>query len=314
VTKPLAIVTEELDDAAFAWLGERCDAVRCAVDDAQFGDLLARVEALVIRTYTRIDAALLTRAPRLRVVGRAGVGLDRVDIPACTARGVRVVSTPDANSSAVTELVFAYMLDALRPRLFLEAAIDEKRWRGLRAELTARKQLEGATLGILGLGRVGGRVARIAAAMNMRVLFNDLREIPPSERHGATPVSLDELFRQSDVLTIHIDGRPNNRGFVGERVMGSLRDDALLINTSRGFVLDHVALARFLEAHPGASAILDVHEPEPIDASNPLLGLANAHLAPHLGAATARAHENMSWVVRDVCRVLAGEEPKFPAN
>lgn len=314
MSKPLAVVTEELDDAAFAWLAERCEAVRCAVNDAAFPGLLARADGLVIRTYTRVDAALLANAPKLKVVGRAGVGLDRVDIPACTARGVRVLSTPDANSSAVAELVFAYALDALRPRLFLEKPIDEARWRALRGELTAAKQLEESTLGILGLGRVGGRVARIGVAMNMRVIYHDLREIAESERRGASPVGLDDLFAQSDVLTVHIDGRPGNKQFVSAPLLARLKADAVLINTSRGFVMDTAALAAFLKAHTAASAILDVHEPEPIDASNPLLGLPNAHLAPHLGAATAKAHKNMSWVVRDVWRVLSGEQPEFPAN
>lgn len=314
MSKPLAVVTEELDDAAFAWLAERCDAVRCAVGNEAFPGLLARADALVIRTYTRVDAALLAQAPNLKVVARAGVGLDRVDIPACTARGVRVVSTPDANSSAVAELVFAYALDATRPRLFLEAPIDEARWRALRGELTAHKQLEDATLGILGLGRVGGRVARIGTAMNMRVIYNDLREIPEIDRRGGTPVSLERLFRESDILTVHIDGRPENRRFVSAELLAWLKPDAVLINTSRGFVIDTAALAAFLKSHPAAAAILDVHEPEPIDAGNPLLGLPSAHLAPHLGAATAKAHVNMSWVVRDVVRVLQGEPPEFPAN
>lgn len=314
MSKPLAIVTEELDDAAFAWLAERCEAVRCGVNDAAFAGLLARADGLVIRTYTRVDAALLAKAPKLKVVGRAGVGLDRVDIPACTARGVKVLSTPDANSSAVAELVFAYALDALRPRLFLDKAIDEARWRALRGELTAAKQLEESTLGILGLGRVGGRVARIGVAMNMRVIYHDLREIAEAERRGASPVGLEQLFEQSDVLTVHIDGRPSNKNFVNAPLLARLKADAVLINTSRGFVMDTAALAEFLQGHTAASAILDVHEPEPIDASNPLLGLANAHLAPHLGAATAKAHTNMSWVVRDVWRVLSGETPEFPAN
>lgn len=314
IARPFVIRTEDLDTQAIAWLGERCELVHRPFQDvAALQSLLPRANGLVVRTYTNVDDALLSQAPNLRVVGRAGVGLDNIDLDACRSRGVAVVSTPDANSTAVVELVFAVLLDAIRPRLFLDGPLDASRWASVRKELIGRRQLDGMTLGVLGLGRVGSRVAKAAAAFGMRVLYHDLREIPEQQRHGATAVSSQRLLAESDALTVHVDGRAANRGLFGAPQFNSMKPDVLFVNASRGMVVDHHALAAFLRASPAARAMLDVHEPEPIASDNPLLGLANAHLMPHIGAATAKAHANMSWVVRDVWRVLSGERPEFPA-
>jgi len=168
-------------------------------------------------------------------------------------------------------------------------------------------------LGILGLGRIGKRIAEVARAIGFTVIYHDIAEIPPAERRGAEEVGLERLFAESDVLTIHIDGRPSNKGFVNAGLIALLRPDAHLVNTSRGCVIDHDALARFLETNPAACAMLDVHSPEPFTAECPLLGLPNAHLAPHLASRTMTAMDNMSWVVKDVAAVLEGRAAKFPA-
>jgi len=307
------IQTEDLDESCRDWLAERCEVVRCASEDAAFGELLTRASGMVVRTYTRVDGAMLSRAPGLKVVGRAGVGVDNIDVAACRARGVEVVYTPDANTRAVVELVTAFMLDAQRPRAFVERALDLGEWKRVRAEMVAPAQTGDLTLGILGLGRVGSGLARVGAAFNMRVVYHDLIEIPPDKRHGASPVSADELFGAADVLSVHIDGRASNRGVVDGRRLGRMKQGALLINTSRGFVIDNSALAEWLRRDTSARAILDVHEPEPFGDEYPLLGLPNCFLTPHIGAATRTAHRNMSWVVRDVWRVLSGEKPEFPA-
>lgn len=310
---PLVIQTEELDAASAAWLAERCELVACPVTDNRFPSLLMRASGLVVRTYTKVDRQLLERAPKLRVVGRAGVGLDRIDVAACREKGVEVVHTPDANSSAVAEYVFALLFDAVRPRLFLDRALDETEWRSLRTELEAPRQLCELTIGILGLGRVGSRIARIAGAFGMRVMYHDIREIPAADRQCAECVSLGAMLEACDVLTVHIDPRPANHRFINAPLLAQLKPGAIVINTSRGVIVDHDALAEFLRRDPDAGAFLDVHDPEPFPPGHPLLGLRNAHLSPHIAAATALAHVNMSWVVRDVWRVLSGETPEFPA-
>jgi phosphoglycerate dehydrogenase-like enzyme len=311
--KPLVLQTEHLDPAAAAWLAERCELVRCASESSEFPALLARADALVIRTYTLITPALLTGAPNLKVIGRAGVGVDNVDLPACAARNVTVCNTPDANTRAVVEYALALMLDATRPRAFVERPLDTPAWKALREELKARRQLCEMTLGIWGLGKIGSRLARAAAALDMTVIYHDLLDIPPAQRHGATPVTRDELCARADILTIHVDGRRSNRHILSTDALGRCKSDVVLLNTSRGFVLDPHALATFMLAHPAATALLDVHDPEPFGPTYPLLDIKNIHLLPHIASATTLANANMSAVVHDVWRVLQGQPPIHPA-
>jgi phosphoglycerate dehydrogenase-like enzyme len=313
VAKPVVIQAEELDAAAAEWLGKRCELIVCPFGEAsKFDEHLRRAHGLVVRTYAWVNQALLDRAPNLKVIGRAGVGLDRIDVTACRARGVEVVYTPDANSEAVAEYVFALLFQALRPTA-RAAAMDLEEWHGVRRKVIAPRELNELTLGILGLGRAGSRVARIGAGFGMPVLYHDLGTIEPEKRHGAREVTLEALLARSDILSVHVDGRPGNRGLINAALLAQLGPRAIVVNTSRGMVVDALALASWLGANPGAMALLDVHEPEPIAVGYPLLGLPNARLYPHLGAGTARAHGNMSWVVRDVARVLEGERPRHPA-
>ncbi|MFG0283089.1 MAG: NAD(P)-dependent oxidoreductase [Phycisphaerales bacterium JB039] len=313
--RPLVIQTEDLDPQAAAWLAERATLEVIAHDDPAFRARLPEAEGLVVRTYTQVDAPLLAQAPRLKVVGRAGVALENIDLDACRQRAVAVVHTPGANTRAVVELVTLVMLDALRPRLALDGPVEPARWHELRRELTAPRQVSDLTLGILGLGKIGTGMARVAQALDMRALYHDIRTIPADARHGAEEVDFDTLLAESDIFTIHIDARPGNAKLINEKRLAQLKEDALLINTARGFVMDPDALAAWLRHRPRARAIIDVHDPhEPVGAAYPLLGLPNVRLMPHLGACTARAKLNMSWVVRDVWRVLCGEAPEFPAK
>ena len=311
--KPFVLQSEDLDPAAAAWLRESCDLTHCHFSDPGFPALLAKADGLVVRTYTKVDAALLDKGPRLKVVGRAGVGLDRIDVNECRRRGIQVVHTPDANTQAVAEYVFTLLQDALRPRTTLHKPVTLDEWTALRRELLAINQLSELTLGILGLGRVGSRVARIARGYGMEVLYHDLIDIPLNNRHGARPAEVPELLRRADIFTIHIDSRPGNYKLINSTILSQLRPSVTIVNTSRGLVMDAKALAHFLSSHAHAKALIDVHDPEPFDASYPLLGLPNAILSPHLAASTATAHVNMSWVVKDVWRVLNGESPEHPA-
>lgn len=292
-----------------AWLARRCRLVGHADSLAA----LSEARAILVRTRTRVDEALLDTAPRLRVVARAGAGLDNVDVVACRARGVDVVYRPDANTQAVVEYVVTLICDALRPRRPLTSAIDEATWERLRREATAPRQMSERTLGILGLGRIGRRVAAVTRILGFDVIYNDLLVIPESEAMGARAVPLETLFDHSDVISIHVDGRRSNRGLVGDALLARLPEDALILNTSRGFVVDRADLARHLRKRPGMCALLDVHEPEPVPNEDPLIGIPNAVLLPHLASRTERAVREMGWVVRDVVEVLEGRPPSFPA-
>lgn len=312
-SRPLVLYTEPLAEKAVHWLGQRCEVVQCDADDPRFGELLGPADGLIVRTYLRVDEALLERAPKLRVVGRAGIGLDTIDVEACRQRRVEVVYTPEASTSAVVDYVMALIFDAIRPREALTAAVDSAAWSTMRRELVGRRELGECTVGILGLGRIGQRLARVLRGFDCRVRYCDLLEIPETQRHSARPVDARTLFGTCDIISLHIDGRSSNRGFVGEKLLSRLNDDVVFINTSRGMVVDAHALAEAMRARPNARAMLDVHEPEPITSDYPVLGLPNVTLLPHLASRTERGLVNMSWVVRDVAAVLTGSEPIHPA-
>ncbi|MCC6428581.1 MAG: 3-phosphoglycerate dehydrogenase [Phycisphaerales bacterium] len=313
--KATVIQTEELDPAAAGWLADRCNLVvfpreRLATVNGELSD----VRGMVVRTYTKVDGQLLDHLPGLRVVGRAGVGLENIDVDACKDRGIAVVHTPDANSSAVAEYVFSMLFAELRRHRYLDVPVSCEDWCAMRRELRAPSQLCELTIGIIGLGRVGSRIARIASAFGANVLYHDIAEIPPANRHGAACVDRETLLSNSDIVTIHIDARPGNTGLFDAGLLKLLKPGAILVNTSRGQVINAGDLASHLNRNPAALALLDVHPVEPFPADYPLLGLPNARLSPHLAAATDLANRNMSWVVRDVWRVLRGERPEFAAE
>jgi len=316
MTKPNVIITETLAPRCADWLAERANVTWCDPDDPSTLDAaLPTAEALVIRTYTQVDPALLDRAPKLRVVGRAGVGLDNVDLEACRSRGIAVVYTPDANTQAVVEYVLAVMLDTLRPRGDMDASTDADAFHAMRKTLVGT-QLDQLTLGIVGFGRIGKRLGAVAHAIGMNLRVNDL--LPEVELRKAVAYPFDyvdkpRLWTESDIVTLHVDGRAANRRMIDARVFAQLKPDAMFINAARGMLIDHAALADWAGSHPDARAILDVHDPEPPPPDHPLHGLPNVRLLPHLASRTDIAMENMSWVVRDVIAVLTGDPPTFPA-
>lgn len=311
---PLVLVTEDSDAAPLAWLKENARVVEAAPDTPEFDATLPHAEGLVVRTYTRVNAALLARAPKLRVVGRGGVGLENIDVPACRARGVEVVYTPDANTLAVGDFVVGYMLQLLRPwAFFRDKAYTPAEFKRVRNEQRG-VQLNELTLGVLGMGRVGRRVGHVVAnGFGMRVIYHDLLDVRPHLTFPATAVDPPTLFREADVLTLHTDMRPGNEHLVGAPQLALMKPSAILINASRGEVLDTAALAAALRAKKLAGAAIDVYDPEPPGPDFPLLGMDNVLLTPHMAARTYTAVENMSWVVRDVLGVLAGRPPQSPA-
>lgn len=311
---PLVLVTEGTDPQPLKWLAERARVVEAGLEDSQIDALLADARGLIVRTYTKVNAALLARTPRLRVVGRGGVGLENIDVPACRERGIEVVYTPDANTLAVGDFVFGYLLQLLRPwSFFRDSAYPPAEFKRIRNTVRGR-QLNELTLGILGMGRVGRRVGHIAAnGFGMRVIYSDLLDVQSQLDFPAQPVPPDTLYREADVLSIHVDMRPGNENLVGHAALAKMKRDAVLINTSRGEVLDVAALAEALREGRLAGAALDVFAPEPPAADFPLLGLPNLLLTPHIAARTHTAMANMGWVVRDVVEVLEGRKPRYPA-
>ena len=311
---PIVLVTEGSDSKPLQWLRERAQVIEIAHDDPEFGQHIAIANALLIRTYTKVNEELLSGAPQLRVVGRGGVGLENIDVAACRRHGVEVVFTPDANTLAVGYFVIGYILQLLRPwAFFRNQPYDPKEFKRIRNTVRG-VQLNELTLGILGMGRVGRRLGHIAAnGFGMKVIYNDLIDVHSQLDFPAQAVDKTTLYRTADVLSLHVDMRPGNENLLGRDQLATMKPTAILINTSRGEVLDAKALADAIREKRLAGAALDVFDPEPPKEEFPLLGFENVLLTPHLAARTFTAIENMSWVVRDVMAVLEGERPKYPA-
>ena len=312
--RPIVLVTESSDPKPLNWLREQAQVVEISGTDPEFERHLAEAEGMIVRTYTRVNEAMLAKAPRLKVVGRGGVGLENIDVAACRRRGIEVVYTPDANTWAVGDFVIGYMLQLLRPwAFFKESVYEPKEFKRVR-DTVRGVQLNELTLGILGMGRVGRRLGHIAArGFGMKVIYNDVLDVASQLDFPATAVDKSTLYREADVLSLHVTMLPGNENLIGAEQLATMKPNSIVINTSRGEVLDVTALAEAIRSKRLAGAALDVFWPEPPGKDFPLLGLNNVLLTPHLAARTHTAMENMSWVVRDVVDVLAGKKARYPA-
>ncbi len=302
---PYVIVTTEgLESAPLAWLKERVQVIELTLkDQSRLGAALARADGIIVRTYTQVNEELLARAPRLKVVGRAGVGLENIDQAACHKRGIKVISTPEANTHAVREYVFNLIFALGRPVVRLHEPVAAEVFHQYR-KTSRGMELYGLTFGVLGMGRIGRAVSRVAIALGMSVIYNDVVDVSSAVDFPAEAVAVDELFRRADILTIHVSHRVGNRHFVSADRLGLMKPSALLINTARGEVIDAKALADAIKSGRLSGAALDVHDPEPPGTDYPLWNLDRVILAPHLAARTQGAMDAMSWVARDVVEYL----------
>ncbi len=277
---------------------------------------IAAADALVIRTAGVIDAALMDAAPRLKVIGRHGVGYDQVDVPAATERGIQVVYTPGANTEAVVQHTLALMIGLSKHFPQQMASLLAGRYND-RTKYVGR-DLTGRTLGIVGFGRIGKRIGEVArAAFGMNVLFND-PVTPPAEsvsRAAARRVDLDELLRESEYVTLHVPLDDSTRRLIDRSALGMMRPDAILINTCRGPVVDEMAVAEALDAKRLWGYGADVYDVEPPPADHALIGRPDVMLTPHSAAQTVESLLNMSeGVADDVVGVLQGRTPINPVN
>jgi D-3-phosphoglycerate dehydrogenase len=275
---------------------------------------IAGYDALVVRSETKVTAALLDAAPRLRVVGRAGAGVDNIDIEAATQRGVLVLNAPTGNTIAAAEHAIAMMF-ALARNL---PSAD----RSLRAGLWERSrflglELRDKTLGVLGLGKIGFEVARIAReGLQMRVLAHDpLVSAARAQQAGAELCDFETLLAESDILTVHVPLTDATRGIVGAAELRRMKPGARVINVARGGIVDEVALADAIRDGHLAGAALDVFTQEPPPPEHPLLHLAEVVVTPHLGASTREAQINVAYDVADqIVEYLHGGTPRYAVN
>jgi glyoxylate reductase len=271
------------------WIGvERCD--------------LSDADALVCLLMDRIDAGVLARAPKLRVVANCAVGYNNVDVGALTAAGVAVTNTPDVLTEATAELAFALMLAAARRLPEGERLVRSGQWEGWRLDQLLGVQLLGKTLGIIGMGRIGQAMARRAVGFGMTVIY-------AGGRGEHRRVELDELFREADVISLHCPLTPETRHLVNARTLALVKPTAIIVNTARGDCVDEGALLEALAQRRIFGAGLDVFEGEPrVDAR--LRADPRLVLAPHIGSATTEARTSMAQLCADaVIAVLSGRRP-----
>lgn len=303
--RPKVLLAEALDDDAESRLEAGADVVRApAGDEETLCALIADCDALVARTHTNVTRRLLESAQRLRVVGVAGVGLERVDTRAAEELGVKVVHTPAAASDAVAEFATALILQLLRPVPRLSRAYGRGEFRSVR-DRTHGPELRSLTVGIVGMGRIGSRVGRICAAgCGAKVLYNDIVEIGPLP-FEASAVDKATIWSQSDIVTLHVPATELTRKLIDADVFARMRPSAYLVNTARGVVVDTPALTSALETGQIAGAALDVVDPEPLPPEHPLFSRENCILTPHVAARTHEGLRRMYAVVDDVLAALS---------
>jgi len=307
--RPKVVVSETLSTRALEYLRDHVEVVRTTPDEAV--GAVADADALIVRTYTQVDEELLASARRLKVVGRAGVALENIDVPACRARGIEVVHTPEANTLAVVDYTLRMIIEMNRRFWPLDGYVGSEEFHEIRKQAFGRF-LSSATLGIVGCGRIGSRVGRAAAGLGMKVLYNDIRDIEVD--YPAEPVDKPTLFAQSDIITIHVPLTALTRKFICAETIGLFKVGAQFINCARGQCVDYHDLAAAIRDGHVSAAVIDCHDPEPPSADYPMFGLGDrVVLTPHIAARVPEAMERMSDVVHDVVGVLQGRPAKFPA-
>lgn len=275
---------------------------------------LADADGALITAGERIDAALLAVAPRLKVVANIGVGYNNIDLAACTAAGVLVTNTPDVLNEATADHAWALLLAAARRVTESERWLRARHWQRWTFEMFMGADLHGATLGILGMGRIGRAIARRAQGFAMRVVYHNRSPLPAEQAGGATWVTKDELLRSADHLIVVVPYSAATHHAIGAAELTLTKPTAVLVNIARGGVVDDDALAAALRAGRLAAAGLDVFEGEPI-VRPALLELDNVALTPHIASSTRATREAMARLaMRNLEAALAGERPPSLLN
>ena len=279
----------------FEEAGYQVESLKGALEEPELIGKVREAVILGVRSKTRITAAVLEAAPELVAVGAFCIGVDKIDRTASSNRGIAVFNDPHSNSRSVAELTIGEIILLLRRAFEVSSQMHRGVWNKSSA---GSHEVRGLTLGIVGYGKIGSQVSDLAEALGMRVVFNDIAHV--LARGNARPVSFRELLETSDVITLHVDGKPQNKNLFSEDEFRQMKEGACLVNISRGFVVDHEALARHLKSGKLAGAAVDVFPQEPESGgafSSPLQGLGNVILTPHIGGSTEEAQQNIGQFV-----------------
>jgi len=306
------LVADGLDDDALALL-RKVHAVHTEeLDAARLLDAIPSFHALIVRGRTKVTKEVLGRGTNLKVVGRAGVGVDNIDVETATVRRIAVVNAPTASTMSVAELAIGHMISLLRHLPMADRSVKEGKWdkKGLEG-----RELHGKVLGLLGSGRIGGEVAKRAHAFGMEVIaFDPYLSLPTADGLGIRLVDKESLFRNADVLSVHAALTSETKGLVGREELALMKRTAVLVNCARGEIVQEGALAEALRSGTIAGAAIDVFEKEPPTGS-PLLAAPHVVFSPHLGASTEEAQARAGAIIADqVLKALEGKRPEFCLN
>lgn len=316
--KPKVFVTRHLPRAAQDELEKACQAEIWEYDTPPpYQMMVEKVgdkEGLLCLLTDKIDAALMEAAPHLKVISQCAVGFDNIDIQAASKRGILVGNTPGVLTDATADFAFTLLLAAARR---MGESIDYVRagkWETWGLTLLLGQDVHGATLGIIGLGRIGLAVAKRARGFAMRILYHDSTRQPKVEEElGLEYCELEELLGAADFISLHVNLNEKTHGMINARAFSIMKSSAILINTSRGAVVDSQALYQALRTGQIAYAALDVTEPEPLPADHPLLSLPNVIVVPHIASATVSTRNRMSsMAVENLIAGVRGERLPFP--
>lgn len=307
MTKPIVLIAEELSPATVAVLGDGFEIKNC--DGANRDELLPAIstaDAILVRSATKVDAEAIAAAKNLKVIARAGVGLDNVDIPAASAAGVLVVNAPTSNIVSAAELAVGLLMASARNIVPANLALKNGKW--ARSKFGG-VELQDKTVGIIGMGKIGMLVAKRLAGFDMKfVAYDPYVKQAPSGGPEIKMVELDELLKVSDFITLHLPKTKETVGLIGVEALGIVKPTVHIINAARGGVLDEAALLVALTEGRVAGAGLDVYETEPCTDS-PLYALDQVVATPHLGASTEEAQEKAGIAVAEsVVAFFAGKE------
>ncbi|GAB3172220.1 D-3-phosphoglycerate dehydrogenase [Micromonospora palomenae] len=303
---PVVLIAEELAPAAIEVLAHDFDVRHVdGTDRPALLSALSEADAVIVRSATQIDAEAIAAAPRLKVVARAGVGLDNVEVPAATARGVMVVNAPTSNIVSAAEQAVALLLAVARNTAAASAALKAGEWK--RSKYTG-VELQGKTVGVVGLGRIGVLFAQRIAAFGTRLIAYDPYIQPArAAQLGVRLVGLEELLRESDFISIHLPKTPETVGLIGEKELAVVKPGVRIVNAARGGLVDEQALADAIAEGRVAGAGVDVYAKEPCT-SSPLFAFDNVVATPHLGASTHEAQDKAGLAVaKSVKLALQGE-------
>ena len=307
------LMYEAMHKAGTGLLEEKCDLIYAeSFDEDHLAALAGDVDAIVIRANGAVSEKVIASAPKLKVIGRHGVGLDGIDLKAAKSAGVKVVYTPNANKESVAEHFVALSLMLAKKMRSADQALRVGRWQ-VRYELIGT-ELFGKTLGVLGFGRIGQQTARIChLGFNMPVLYYDVIDYPEVEAElGAKRLSMEEICGLADFISVNLPLLPATRGVVNQDLLKLMKPSAFLVNMARGPVWCEADVVSALKSGGIAGAGSDVFEVEPAGPDNPLFALDNFVGTPHMSAHTEEGMIQMSMCARDVLAVLEGREPEFP--